>query len=80
VQVEPRTGARFIKEDTCLSCGRCNEACIFPTSDMAIATNQGQSQPQTSRITYDPDADTCALTAICASGVKAAPRASSAAR
>jgi carbon-monoxide dehydrogenase iron sulfur subunit len=65
VQVEPRTGARFIKEDTCVSCGRCNEACIFPTSDMAIATNQGQSQPQTSRITYDPGADTFTKCDLC---------------
>jgi carbon-monoxide dehydrogenase iron sulfur subunit len=65
VQVEPRTGARFIKEDTCVSCGRCNEACIFPTSDMAIATNQGQSQPQTSRITYDPVADAYTKCDLC---------------
>jgi len=65
VQVEPRTGARFIKEDTCVSCGRCNEACIFPTSDMALATNQGQSQPQTSRITYDPGADTFTKCDLC---------------
>ncbi len=65
LQVEPRTGARFIKEDTCVSCGRCNEACIFPTSDMALATNQGQSQPQTSRITYDPGADTFTKCDLC---------------
>jgi anaerobic carbon-monoxide dehydrogenase iron sulfur subunit len=65
LQVEPRTGARFIKEDACVSCGRCNEACIFPTSDMALATNQGQSQPQTSRITYDPGADTFTKCDLC---------------
>jgi Fe-S-cluster-containing hydrogenase component 2 len=65
VQIEPRTGARFIKEDTCVSCGRCNEACIFPTSDMAIATNAGTSPPQTSRITYDVVADTYTKCDLC---------------
>ena len=65
LQVEPRTGARFINEQTCVSCGRCNEACIFPSSDMAIATNQGQSPPQTSRITYDVVADTYTKCDLC---------------
>ena len=65
LQVEPRTGARFIREDTCVSCGRCNEACIFPTSDLAHATNQGQSPPQKSRITYDAGADTFAKCDLC---------------
>jgi carbon-monoxide dehydrogenase iron sulfur subunit len=65
LQVEPRTGARFIREDTCVSCGRCNEACIFPTTDLAHATNQGQSPPQKSRITYDPGADTFAKCDLC---------------
>ena len=65
LQVEPRTGARFIREDTCVSCGRCNEACIFPTSDLAKATNHGDSPPQTSRITYDAVADTFAKCDLC---------------
>jgi Fe-S-cluster-containing hydrogenase component 2 len=65
LQVEPRTGARFIREDTCVSCGRCNEACIFPTSDLAMATNHGDSPPQSSRITYDAVADTFAKCDLC---------------
>ncbi|HEY6203102.1 MAG TPA: hypothetical protein VI056_08655 [Candidatus Limnocylindria bacterium] len=65
LQVEPRTGARFIREDTCVSCGRCNEACIFPTSDLTNATNHGDSPPQKSRITYDPVADTFAKCDLC---------------
>jgi formate hydrogenlyase subunit 2 len=65
LQVEPRTGARFIREDTCVSCGRCNEACIFPSSDMSKATNHGDSPPQRSRITYDPVADTFSKCDLC---------------
>jgi Fe-S-cluster-containing hydrogenase component 2 len=65
LQVEPRTGARFIREDTCVSCGRCNEACIFPTSDLANATNHGDSPPQKSRITYDAAADTFTKCDLC---------------
>jgi len=38
--VEPRTGARYIGEDVCVSCGRCNEACPFPITPESQATNQ----------------------------------------
>ena len=65
--VDPKTGARYIKEDTCVSCGRCNEACIFPVSDLAHATNlkATATPPQSSRITYDPDKDTFAKCDLC---------------
>lgn len=68
LQVEPRTGARYIREDACVSCGRCNAACIFPVSDLAHATNNLTSDPtppQTSRITYDPVKDTFAKCDLC---------------
>ncbi len=65
LQVEPRTGARFINEDRCVTCGRCNEACIFPTTDLADATNRGDSPPQKSRITYDPEKDVFAKCDLC---------------
>ena len=64
VQVEPRTGARFIREDTCVTCGRCAEACPFPISDEAHATNQ-LNLHQRSRITYDPEKDTFAKCDLC---------------
>ena len=64
VQVEPRTGARFIREDTCVTCGRCAEACPFPISDEAHATNQ-LTLHQRSRITYDPEKDTFAKCDLC---------------
>jgi Fe-S-cluster-containing hydrogenase component 2 len=64
LQVEPRTGARFIREDTCVSCGRCNEACIFPISPEAQATNE-LTLHQRSRITYDPVQDTFAKCDLC---------------
>ena len=64
LQVEPRTGARFIREDTCVTCGRCAEACPFPISDEAHATNQ-LTLRQRSRITYDPEKDTFAKCDLC---------------
>lgn len=64
LQVEPRTGARFIREDVCVSCGRCNEACIFPVSPETSATNQ-LTLNQHSRITYDAEKDTFAKCDLC---------------
>jgi len=64
LQVEPRTGARFIREDICVSCGRCNEACIFPVSPESEATNQ-LTLDQHSRITYDREKDTFAKCDLC---------------
>lgn len=64
LQVEPRTGARFIREDTCVTCGRCNEACPFPVTTEAKATNRIVFE-QTSRITYDPKKDTYAKCDLC---------------
>jgi len=62
--VDQKTGARYIKEETCVSCGRCNEACIFPISPESEATNQ-LTFNQHSRITYDPDKDTFAKCDLC---------------
>lgn len=64
VQVEPRTGARYIKEEVCVSCGRCAEACPFPTSDEAHATNQ-LTLGQRTRISFDPVKDTFAKCDLC---------------
>ena len=57
LQVEPRTGARFIREDTCVTCGRCAEACPFATNQLTLH--------QRSRITYDPEKDTFAKCDLC---------------
>jgi formate hydrogenlyase subunit 2 len=62
--VEPRTGARYIRENICVSCGRCDEACIFPASDESAATNR-LTLNQHTRITYDPEADTYAKCDLC---------------
>ena len=64
LQVEPRTGARYIREDTCVTCGRCAEACPFPTSEEGHATNQ-LTFGQHSRISYDPKLDTFAKCDLC---------------
>ncbi len=68
LRVEERTGARYIDEDRCVTCGRCNEACIFPTSDLSQAVNlltSDPTPPQRSRITYDPVKDTFAKCDLC---------------
>src|SRR2546428_6497219 len=65
LQVEPRTGARFIREDTCVSCGRCAEACPFPISDESQATHPEPELGQRSRISYDSEADTFAKCDLC---------------
>ena len=68
LRVEERTGARYIDEDRCVTCGRCNEACIFPTSDPSQAVNlltSDPTPPQRSRITYDPVKDVFAKCDLC---------------
>jgi carbon-monoxide dehydrogenase iron sulfur subunit len=65
LQVEPRTGARFIREDTCVSCGRCAEACPFPISDESKATHPEPELGQKTRISYDKEADTFAKCDLC---------------
>ena len=64
MQVDPRTGARVVREDTCVACGRCSEACPFPISGEANATNQLRLGQQT-RISYDPGRDTFAKCDLC---------------
>src|ERR1043166_9131727 len=51
LRVEPTSGARFIREDVCVACNRCAEACIFPSTDEAHATNQ-LTFHQESRISF----------------------------
>ena len=65
-QLDPRTGARYIREDACVSCGRCSEACPFPISDLDehTATNQLKLGQQT-RITYDPAVDAFTKCDLC---------------
>ena len=64
LQVEAKSGARFIREDVCVSCGRCNEACPFPSSPESQATNRIVYE-QTSRITYDAKKDTFTKCDLC---------------
>lgn len=63
-KVEARTGARYIDEDVCVSCGRCAEACPFPVHLEERATNRLTFHQQT-RISYDPKADTFAKCDLC---------------
>jgi Fe-S-cluster-containing dehydrogenase component len=64
LRVEPVSGARYIREDVCVACNRCAEACIFPTSPESSATNElvfGQE----SRISYDPVKDNFTKCDLC---------------
>ncbi|MBI1801587.1 MAG: 4Fe-4S dicluster domain-containing protein [Chloroflexi bacterium] len=53
LQIEPKTGARVINEQTCIACGRCAQACPFEVRAERVATNQ-LTVGQKTRITYDP--------------------------
>jgi len=64
LRVEPNTGARIIREDVCVSCNRCAEACPFPVSGEQNATNQ-LSFGQMTRISYDPQMDTFTKCDLC---------------
>jgi Fe-S-cluster-containing dehydrogenase component len=64
LRVEPVSGARYIREDVCVACNRCAEACIFPTSPEQDATN-GLIFGQESRISYDPVKDNFTKCDLC---------------
>lgn len=53
LHVDPKTGARVINEKTCITCGRCAEACPFDVRSEAVATNE-KVFGQKTRITFDP--------------------------
>ena len=52
LDVNPSTGARVINRDTCIACGKCEQACLFPTppESQAVAPER---VGQRARITYD---------------------------
>jgi Fe-S-cluster-containing hydrogenase component 2 len=64
IRAEPRTGARYIDESTCVSCGRCANACPFPMTPESQATNQ-QRLGQVTRIYYDAAKDTYTKCDLC---------------
>jgi Fe-S-cluster-containing dehydrogenase component len=64
LQVEPTTGARIIREDICVSCNRCAEACPFPIVGEDEATNDLRFGQQ-SRISYDAAKDTFSKCDLC---------------
>lgn len=53
LHVDPKTGARVINEKTCITCGRCAEACPFDVRSESVATNE-KVFGQKTRITFDP--------------------------
>ncbi len=64
LKVEPKSGARYIDKDVCVTCGRCANACPFPVSGEEHATNELKLGQKT-RITYDPAMDTYTKCDLC---------------
>jgi Fe-S-cluster-containing hydrogenase component 2 len=62
--VEPRTGARVIDPKTCIACGKCEQACIFPTPVESHAVST-QRYNQRSRITHDEKLNVFAKCDLC---------------
>jgi len=52
LHVDSKTGARVIDPSTCIACGKCNQACLFPTPPETEAAAP-EKVGQTSRIIYD---------------------------
>ena len=63
-RIEGKTGARYIDEEVCVSCGRCAEACPFPVTSEDRATNLITLHQKT-RITYDADKDVFTKCDLC---------------
>jgi Fe-S-cluster-containing hydrogenase component 2 len=64
LRIEPKTGARYIVEDTCVTCGRCANACPFPTMPESLATNE-LKLGQMTRISFDPQKNTFTKCDLC---------------
>ncbi|SRR5579884_694581 len=64
LRIEPKTGARYIAEDACVTCGRCANACPFTTSPETAATNELKFGQMT-RISYDAKKGTFAKCDLC---------------
>jgi len=52
VRVDPATGARYIDEERCQACGKCQEACPFNVEGVLTRSNESAALK---RIYYDPD-------------------------
>jgi len=52
LHVDSKTGARVINPDTCIACGKCEQACLFPTPPESEAV-ASEKVGQQARITYD---------------------------
>ena len=50
LQIDGRMGARFIQEDVCVACGKCEAACPYPIDGLAALTEETF---QSKRIFYD---------------------------
>lgn len=64
LRVDAKTGARVIDPKTCIACGKCMQACIFPTpvESQAVSTER---YGQTSRITHDTKLNVFAKCDLC---------------
>ncbi|HLZ71501.1 MAG TPA: 4Fe-4S dicluster domain-containing protein [Dehalococcoidia bacterium] len=64
LHVDGKTGARVIDPKTCIACGKCEQACIFPTPPESQAVSS-EHYHQTSRITRDTKLNVFAKCDLC---------------
>jgi Fe-S-cluster-containing hydrogenase component 2 len=64
LRVDAKTGARVIDPIACVACGKCDEACLFPSLDEGLAANTLLFE-QRSRITYDAKLDVFGKCDLC---------------
>lgn len=64
LHVDKKTGARVIDPKTCIACGKCEQACIFPTPPESQAVSS-EHYHQTSRITRDTKLNVFAKCDLC---------------
>lgn len=64
LRIDAKTGARVIDPESCVACGKCDQACLFPSLDESLAANTLLFQ-QRSRITYDAKLDVFGKCDLC---------------
>lgn len=62
LRIDPTTGARYIDEQTCISCGKCEEACPYPIEGMEASTTKSIASK---RIWYDAKKKTYVKCDLC---------------